>query len=75
MGISIITGLRGFDKEERTMWPFGMSRREMESFLRENSDGLISILLDAYGMTVDEIVTEHMSEEAQDWAGDYWEAC
>ena len=57
------------------MWPFGMSRREMESFLRENSDGLISILLDAYGMTVDEIVTEHMSEEAQDWAGDYWEAC
>lgn len=57
------------------MWPFGMSRREMESFLREYSDELISILLDAYGMTVDEIVMEHMSEEAQDWAWDYWEAC
>lgn len=57
------------------MWPFGMSRREMESFLREYSDELISILLDAYGMTVDEIVVEHMSEEAQDWAGDYLEAC
>lgn len=57
------------------MWPFGMSRREMERFLREYSDELISILLDAYGMTVDEIVMEHMSEEAQDWAGDYWEAC
>lgn len=75
MGISIIAGLRGFDKEERTMWPFGMTRREMESFLREYSDELIDILLDAYGMTVDEIVMEHMSEEAQDWAADYWEAC
>lgn len=75
MSISIITGLLGFDKEERTMWPFGMTRREMESFLREYSEELISILLDAYGMTVDEIVMEHMSEEAQDWAGDYWEAC
>lgn len=75
MSISIITGLRGFDKEEITMWPFGMTRREMESFLREYSDELISILLDAYWMTVDEIVMEHMSEEAQDWAGDYWEAC
>lgn len=57
------------------MWPFGMTRREMESFLREYSDELISILLDAYGMTVDEIVMEHMSEEAQDWTVDYWEAC
>lgn len=75
MGVSIITGLRGFDKEERTMWPFGMTRREMESFLREYSDELISILLDAYGMTVDEIVTEHMAEEAEAWTADYWEAC
>lgn len=57
------------------MWPFGMTRQEMESFLREYSDKLISILLDAYGLTVDEIVMEHMSEEAQDWAVDYWEAC
>lgn len=75
MGISIIAGLRGFDKEERTMWPFGMTRREMESFLREYSDELIGILLDAYGMTVDEIVMEHMSEEAEAWTADYWEVC
>lgn len=57
------------------MWPFGMTRQEMERFLREHSDVLIDILLDAYGYTVDEIVMEHMAEEAQEWAGDYWEAC
>lgn len=56
------------------MWPFGMTRQEMESFLREHSDELIEILLDAYGLTVDEIVMEHLPEEAEAWTGDYWEA-
>lgn len=57
------------------MWPFGMTRQEMESFLREYSDELIEILLDGYGMTVDEIVMDHMAEEAEAWTADYWEAC
>lgn len=57
------------------MWFGGMSRQDMEMFIRENLDEFLDILLTAYGMTVDEIVMEHMSEEAQDWAGDYWEAC
>ena len=57
------------------MWPYGMSRREMAEFLQEHSDVLIEILLDAYGMTVDEIVINHMGEEADAWTGDYWEAC
>jgi len=52
-----------------------MTRQEMEHFLREHVAVLIDILLDAYGYTVDEIVMEHMAEEAQEWAGDYWEAC
>ena len=55
------------------MWPFGMTRQEMESFLREHSDVFIDILLDAYGFTVDEIVMEHMAEDAEAWG--YWEAC
>ena len=75
MGISIIAGLRGFDKEERTMWPFGMTRLEMENFLREYSDELIDILLDAYGFAVDEIVMLHLADEAEDYARDFWEAC
>lgn len=49
----------------------------MELFLRENLDQFLDILLTAYGMTVDEIVTEHMMDEAEEFVSDtwYWEAC
>lgn len=59
------------------MWPFGMTRQEMEAFLREYSYELIDILLDAYGYTVDEIVMKHMAEDAEAFTGQtsYWEAC
>lgn len=59
------------------MWPKQMSRQDMELFLRENLDQFLDILLTAYGMTVDEIVTEHMMDEAEDFVSDiwYWEAC
>ena len=58
------------------MWPYGMTRQEMEAFLREYSYELIQILLDAYGYTVDEIVMNHMAEDAAVFTGqtDYWEA-
>lgn len=59
------------------MWPYGMSRKDMEDFLKEYSDELIDILLDAYGFTVDSIVMEHLPDEAADWAAgvNCWEAC
>ena len=59
------------------MWPKQMSRQDMELFLRENLDQFLDILLTAYGMTVDEIVTEHMMDEAEEFVSDtlYWEAC
>lgn len=59
------------------MWPFGMTRKEMEDFLQEYSDIFIGILLDAYPMLVDEIVTSHMADDAEAFAGQasYWEAC
>lgn len=40
----------------------------MEDFLKEYSDELIDILLDAYGFTVDSIVMGHLSNEAAEWA-------
>lgn len=59
------------------MWPQQMSRQDMEMFIRENLDEFLDILLTAYGMTVDEIVTEHMMDEAEEFVSDtlYWEAC
>ena len=59
------------------MWPYGMSRKDMEMFIRENLDAFLDILLTAYGMTVDEIVTEHMMDEAEEFVSEtcYWEAC
>ena len=59
------------------MWPFGMTRQELEAFLQEYSDVFIGILLDAYPMTVDEIVANHMEEEAEAFTSEanYWEAC
>ena len=59
------------------MWPFQMTRQEMKDFLQEYSEEFIEILLTAYGYTVDEIVTNHMAEEAEAFAGQasYWEAC
>ena len=59
------------------MWPFGMTRQEMKDFLQEYSEEFIEILLKAYGYTVDEIVVNHMAEEAEAFTGrgDYWEAC
>ena len=59
------------------MWPKNMSRQDMEMFIRENLDQFLDILLTAYGMTVDEIVTEHMMDEAEDFVSEtmYWEAC
>lgn len=49
----------------------------MEMFIRENLDQFLDILLTAYGMTVDEIVTEHMMDEAEEFTEGlyYWEAC
>lgn len=59
------------------MWPFGMTRQELLEFLRENSEAFFDILLTAYGMTVDEIVMNHMAEDAAEYAAGcgYWEAC
>ena len=59
------------------MWPNQMSRQDMEMFIRENLDQFLDILLTAYGMTVDEIVTEHMMDEAEEFVSDAWcwEAC
>lgn len=59
------------------MWLGGMSRKDMEDFLKEYSDELIDILLDAYGFTVDSIVMDHLSNEAAEWAAgvNYWEVC
>ena len=57
------------------MWPFGMDRQELEAFLLEYLDDFLDILLTAYGMTVDEIVMNHMADEAAEWAGDSWDAC
>lgn len=59
------------------MWPKNMSRQDMEMFIRENLDQFLDILLTAYGMTVDEIVTEHMMDEAEEFVSDTWcwEAC
>lgn len=59
------------------MWPKQMSRQDMELFIRENLDQFLDILLTAYGMTVDEIVTEYMMDEAEDFVSEsyYWEAC
>lgn len=49
----------------------------MELFIRENLDEFLDVLLTAYGMTVDEIVTEHMMDEAEEFVSGtwYWEAC
>ena len=52
------------------MWPLGMTRQELEAFLREYWDEFLEILLTAYGLTVSEIVTGHLSEEAADWLGE-----
>jgi len=59
------------------MWTYNMSRQETEEFLLENLDQFLDILLTAYGMTVDEIITEHMSEEAEEYSSGlwHWEAC
>ena len=59
------------------MWPFGMTRQELLEFLTENSEAFFDILLTAYGMTVDEIVMNHMAEDAAEYAAGcgYWEAC
>ena len=59
------------------MWPKDMSRQDMEMFIRENLDQFLDILLTAYGMTVDEIVTEYMMDEAEEFVSEtwYWEAC
>lgn len=57
------------------MWPYGMTRQEVRDFLREYSDELIDILLDGYQLTVDEILMNHMADEAEEYAGDFWEAC
>lgn len=51
------------------MWPLGLSRQEVSEFLHEYADNLIDILLDAYGMTVDEILMNHLMAEAEDWIG------
>lgn len=59
------------------MWPKQMSRQDMEMFIRENLDQFLDILLTAYGMTVGEIVTDHMMDEAEEFVSEtwYWEAC
>ena len=59
------------------MWPKQMSRQDMEMFIRENLDQFLDILLTCYGQDVDEIVMNHMMDEAEEFVSDawYWEAC
>ena len=49
------------------MWPFGMTRNQLLDFLDEYRDLFLDILLTAYGMTVDEILTEHFPDEVAVW--------
>ena len=49
----------------------------MEMFIRENLDQFLDILLTCYGQDVDEIVINHMMDEAVEFVSEsyYWEAC
>lgn len=44
------------------MWD-EMTRAEKAEFLREHSGELIEILLDAYDMTLEEIVINHLEDQ------------
>lgn len=59
------------------MWLYGMTREEYKDFLKENLDKVLDVLMTAYLFTMDEIITEHLSDEIDEYLAErhYWEAC
>lgn len=59
------------------MWLYGMTREECKDFLKENLDKVLDVLMTAYLFTMDEIITEHLSDEVDEYLaeGHCWEAC
>lgn len=59
------------------MWPYNMTYQQMKEFLMENCEEFIDNMMEAYAYTVDEIVINHMADNAEEFAQNalYWEAC
>lgn len=59
------------------MWPYNMTYQQMKEFLMENCEEFIDNMMEAYAYTVDEIVINHMADNAEEFAQNalHWEAC
>ena len=59
------------------MWPYNMTYQQMKEFLMENCEEFIENMMEAYAYTVDEIVINHMADNAEEFVQNalYWEAC
>ena len=59
------------------MWPYNMTYQQMKEFLIENCEEFVDNMMVAYAFTVDEIVMNHMSDQAEEYAQNLyqWEAC
>ncbi len=59
------------------MWPYNMTYQQMKEFLMENCEEFIDNMMEAYAYTVDEIVINHMADNAEEFVQNalYWEAC
>lgn len=59
------------------MWHYSMTYQQMKEFLMENCEEFIDNMMEAYAYTVDEIVINHMADNAEEFAQNvlYWEAC
>ena len=59
------------------MWPYNMTYQQMKEFLMENCEEFIDNMMKAYAYTVDEIVINHMADNAEEFVQNalYWEAC
>ena len=59
------------------MWPYNMTYQQMKEFLMENCEEFIDNMMEAYAYTVDEIVINHMADNAEEFVQNalYWEVC
>jgi len=49
------------------MWPYGMTRQDLEAFLKEYYDVFLDVLLTTESYTVDSVVMNHMADQLREW--------